>query len=280
MAKLVITQFNTSPALTDALTFSDGSYMNLSSCTVKFRMRALGSSVLKIDAAASITDAVNGEVEYDWVDADVDTAGEWRGWWNITLPSTKDQDSPEFVVIIDGHTDGEGVETGEIAYQARQIMPLTWDALSNDSRYGDRMLNTRVNYIKYKLFNTVVDPELEMATYNPFVVDYAAKCVALQIIPAAIEYWMNQQETVTTTGTFEMVTYPDRIRALKDLQDWLTAEVRAIEGELPPGTITPRKSGRGPKIANGYDLITPNPQTWPKQKHDHLREPIPWSPWV
>lgn len=279
MDKLILTINKTSPSLTDMLTFSDGSYMDLTGCTVKFRMRPLGGSTLKVDSSATVSDPTNGEVIYNWSAADVDTAGEWRGWWNITLPSSKQQDSPEFIVIVDDHTDGEGVETGEIAYQARQFMPLTWDALSNDARYGDRMLNTRVNYIKYKLFNTVVDPEDEMATYNPFVVDYAAKCVALQIIPAAIEYWMNQQETVTTTGTSEVVSYPDRIRALKDLQNWLTIEVRAIEGELPPGTITPRAKGRGPKIANGADLITPNPQRWPKQQRDHWPH-IPWSPWA
>lgn len=66
-------------------------------------MRADGSSTLKVDAAAVVVSAVAGTVRYDWASADVDTAGDFLGWWDVTLPSLKTQDTPEFEIVIFEH---------------------------------------------------------------------------------------------------------------------------------------------------------------------------------
>jgi hypothetical protein len=70
---------------------------------VKFKMRADGSSTLKVNTAAVVVSAVAGTVRYDWAAIDVDTAGDFLGWWEVTLASGKTQDTPEFEVVIFEH---------------------------------------------------------------------------------------------------------------------------------------------------------------------------------
>ena len=93
---------NTSPSLADTITVN-GEAFDLTGATVKFRMRAVGSSTLKVDAAATVVTAVDGTVRYDWAAADVDTAGDYLGWWRVTLPSTKVQETAEFEVEVADH---------------------------------------------------------------------------------------------------------------------------------------------------------------------------------
>jgi hypothetical protein len=275
-AKLKLTLGNLSPSLSDTIRTDEGD-VNLSGATVKLQMRRLGTTTLKVDSAATVVTAPSGEVRYDWVPGDVDTEGEYLAWWKVIFSTGDEQDSQEFIILIDTHSDGEATTHGEISYQTRQLLPLTWDALSKDERYGDRMLRNRVDYIKYKLFSTVVTPAAEASVYNPLLQDYVSKEVALQIIPAGIDYWMNQHTTRSSHGTQEAVSYPDRINALERLQEWLLNEVRTLRPEFTD-TFTVRRRGRGPKVSNDDDLITPNPQEFGEPFDEGLPDNLPWSP--
>lgn len=278
--KVIVTKDNRSPSVFDTIMVDDA-ILDLTGSTVKFRMRKIGTSTLKVDAAASLVNSpgTDGQVKYDWAAADVDTQGEYRAWWHVTLASTETLDTPEFPVIVDAHTDGQGATEGEISYQAKQFMAVTWDALSNDERFGDRMLQSRVSYVKFKLFGTIADPLAEATIYNPMLLDYMAKEVALQIIPAGIDYWMEQQTSVVTSGTNETVSYPDRINALEKLQDWLVGEVRSLRPEFE-GQFTVRRKGRTPKVGNtDQDVVTADPNaTLPAYDRQGGLPLLPWGP--
>ena len=57
---------------------------NLTGATVKVRMEELSTSKSILDATATITDAPNGLVEYQWAAADVDTPGAYRVEFFVT----------------------------------------------------------------------------------------------------------------------------------------------------------------------------------------------------
>jgi len=93
---------NRSPSISDTITI-DGVPVDLTGSSVKFQMRAVGSTTLKVDAAAVIVSAPAGTVRYDPAAADVNTAGFYTGWWHVTLSGGTLQDTPEFLVEIRDH---------------------------------------------------------------------------------------------------------------------------------------------------------------------------------
>lgn len=101
MADIRIYKDNTAPSVLDTIQIG-GTPFDLTSSTVKFQMRAEGSSTLKVDAAATITTAAAGEVRYDWVAGNVDTVGDYVAWWRVTTAG-KSQDTQEFAVYIVDH---------------------------------------------------------------------------------------------------------------------------------------------------------------------------------
>lgn len=93
---------NRSPAITQVIS-ADGTPVNLSGATVVFRMRPVGSSDLKVDAAAAfVTDGTDGQVKYEWAALDVDTAGNYLVWWVVTQ-SGETQDVSEAVIEFREH---------------------------------------------------------------------------------------------------------------------------------------------------------------------------------
>ena len=100
----MITHFkgNRSPSLTDTITI-DGVVFDLTASTVKFKMRSESSGTLKVNTAAVVVSAVAGTVRYDWAALDVDTDDTFIAWWEVTLPSSKIQETPSFVIQIVDH---------------------------------------------------------------------------------------------------------------------------------------------------------------------------------
>ncbi len=106
---------NTSPSLADVITVA-GAAQDLTGAAVRFRMRAEHSAALKVDAAAVLVTPAAGAVRYDWAAGDLDTAGRYRAWWQVTFGNGRVQDTPEFSVDVEAHTPldvtGAGVSVG------------------------------------------------------------------------------------------------------------------------------------------------------------------------
>ena len=80
-----IKQNDTSPALQATLKDGSGTVINLTGCSVNFHMRKIGDTAVKTDASATISDALNGVVYYQWVASDTDTIGSFECEFEVTF---------------------------------------------------------------------------------------------------------------------------------------------------------------------------------------------------
>lgn len=150
---------------------------------------------------------------------------------------------------------------GVIAEAARSTLPITWDALATDrSRYGDGLLQGKVDLVKETLFGSVITASAE-ETYPLRVIQYAGKLVALELISPGIDFWMNEPVSESATGTQEQHTFTDRANALRQLQAALLAETRRLAPEVLPliGVVTPLRRSYPAISSADAELLTPSP---------------------
>jgi uncharacterized protein YfaS (alpha-2-macroglobulin family) len=78
-----IKQNDTSPSLQAILKDASGTAIILTAASVRFHMKALDGTV-KVDAAMTVTDNLNGVVQYDWQTGDTDTVGSYSVEFEVT----------------------------------------------------------------------------------------------------------------------------------------------------------------------------------------------------
>jgi hypothetical protein len=101
---------NRDPSISETLTVG-GVAKDLTSSTVKFKAREVGSATLLIDAAAVIVNPTAGTVRYDFTAADASTgllsaARSALVWWEVTT-SGKTQDMGEALIQILPHSEAQ-----------------------------------------------------------------------------------------------------------------------------------------------------------------------------
>lgn len=77
------------PVLIRTLKFSDGVAIDLTGCTVRWKMVEQKSREVVVDAVATITSATEGKVEYAWQTPDTDAEGHFDGEWRVQYPDGK-----------------------------------------------------------------------------------------------------------------------------------------------------------------------------------------------
>lgn len=77
------------PVLARQLKFDSGDAIDLTGCTVTWTMVNAKTRVVKATGAATITNALEGRVEYAWASLDTDTVDSYIGEWRITYPDAK-----------------------------------------------------------------------------------------------------------------------------------------------------------------------------------------------
>jgi hypothetical protein len=98
---------NRDPSITENITVN-GAAFDLTSSTVKFKARQIGSSTLLVDAAATIVGSPTlGNVRYDWTAGDASTgilsaARSALVWWEVTTTG-KVQDVGEAIIQVLAH---------------------------------------------------------------------------------------------------------------------------------------------------------------------------------
>ena len=78
-----ITENDTREFLVRTLRNSDGAVIDLTGASVQFHMTR--GSTVKVNAAAVITNATGGIVEYRWAAGNTDTPGHYKGEFQVTL---------------------------------------------------------------------------------------------------------------------------------------------------------------------------------------------------
>ena len=80
-----IKQGDTAPVIAEQLFDGLGVPVVLTGASVKFMMWGQGDTAIKVNAAATITDAATGKVSYTPIAADTNTQGDYLVEWQVTF---------------------------------------------------------------------------------------------------------------------------------------------------------------------------------------------------
>lgn len=140
-----------------------------------------------------------------------------------------------------------------IAELVRSEMPRTWDSLARSPLYGEELLLKKIESVKYGILPAATAASLE-SSYAKILLNYVAKSTALDLIPAAIEFWMREKVSISATGTNETTSFSDPIAALRDLAKKLTVEVEHLKGDPTIAVLLTRQKEL-PAIDDGAAVV-------------------------
>jgi hypothetical protein len=174
---------------------------------------------------------------------------------------------------------------GAVTSIVRQYVPASYAAMigATNTYYSPADLQSLADFVKFRLYNTVVAEATEALAYNVKEQRLLGILTTIQFIPAAVDYWSDQLSSTSTTGTNESDSFFDHRPDLWKIFDRLTLEAQALATDLGIGLYAAR--GVIPQVSYGDNgrniLITEDPELWPpmrrKNLHPPLRRYIPWN---
>jgi hypothetical protein len=156
---------------------------------------------------------------------------------------------------------------GAIANIVKQYVPASYAALvgSTNAYYSPEDLQGLADYVKFRLYNTVVAENTEASVYNPKEQRLLGILTTLQFIPAAIDFWGDQLAATTTTGTNESNSYFDHRADLWKIFDRLSNEAALLSNDL--GININAARAVIPRVSYGDNgrqiLVTSDPAEFP-----------------
>lgn len=94
MSNFYLKQGDIKPSIAATLTVNGLPIGDLTGGTVRFRMRAIDGTVLKVNALATIVSPTACTVRYDWQSTDTDTPGGYLCEWGVTYSNGSQQTVP------------------------------------------------------------------------------------------------------------------------------------------------------------------------------------------
>lgn len=156
---------------------------------------------------------------------------------------------------------------GAITNIVKQYVPASYAALAGatNTYYSLEELQSIADFVKFRLYNTVVDTLSEAAVYNPKELRLLGILTTLQFIPAAVDFWGDSLASTSTTGTNENDAFFDHRTDLWKIFDRLTVEAQALSEDIGVNIYAAR--GVVPKVSYGDNgreiLITSDPADFP-----------------
>jgi hypothetical protein len=140
------------------------------------------------------------------------------------------------------------------------LIPTTWDALNNASTVGPTVLAARVQFAEEMIWGSVPS-DTTQNNMSTLVADFIAKYAAIQIIDVALDYWREQPQSITTTGTAEVESYGDRLAFLRERKSSLIEELAQLAPQVDPLIPNELQRRTRPLISTIDDpLLSPSPQ--------------------
>src|SRR5688500_10763048 len=92
-----------------------------------------------------------------------------------------------------------------IALEARDLLPETWDALSEAETFGPAALERRHSSVIRRVFGVILT-DAEIEALDQALIEYVGMKLALALIPAGIDFW-SVQSISHTAGERESKAY-------------------------------------------------------------------------
>lgn len=157
---------------------------------------------------------------------------------------------------------------GAIAdYVKMRLGGETWKGLTTDATYGASFVARAIDIVKARVFK-VPPATADEGTLSALVLDYLGICAALELIPAAFDYWGNQLLSLTTgNDPTEQSTWPNRMEMVKDIQSDLMARLPQAQQLAIPliDNLVVLNNTLGPDIDEPDDMqrVTADPRDMP-----------------